>query len=103
RRISSTDRMDMWEGDIEEYKEEAFRRMVALNNKIDTIKGLNELYHIGPAYFLKLKDFNGDFEELWNKYMRGVLMQYFLNKDNYVEILEQLKFAYDSGKQSVIA
>ena len=49
--IKADDRLEMLDGLDEQIKDEAIRRMTALNNEISNIEGLNDNYHIGPAYF----------------------------------------------------
>ena len=73
--------------------DEAKRRMENLNNAISEIGGLNEAYHIGASYFLKLKNYNGDFESLWEYHIKGILQEYLRGNPNGK--LEDLKAAYD--------
>lgn len=54
--------------------EEAINRMTALNEAILEIEDLNENYHIGASYFLKLK--NLTFDELWTDCLRPLLQEY---------------------------
>ena len=57
------------------------------------IGGLNEAYHIGASYFLKLKNYDGDFECLWEYHIKGVLQEYL--RGNPDGKLDDLKAAYD--------
>jgi 5-methylcytosine-specific restriction endonuclease McrBC GTP-binding regulatory subunit McrB len=76
---------------------ETKRRMKALNDAIDKTEGLGTAYHIGAAYFLKLKDYNGDFDKLWNYHLQGLLYEYLRGKRNIDEALSELKKAYDNA------
>lgn len=73
--------------------DEAKRRMKNLNNAISEIDGLNEAYHIGASYFLKLKNYGGDFESLWEYHIKGILQEYL--RGNPDGKLDDLKAAYD--------
>ena len=76
-----------------ELADEAKRRMENLNSAISEIEGLNEAYHIGASYFLKLKNYNGDFESLWEYHIKGILQEYLRGHPNGK--LDDLKAAYD--------
>ena len=54
--IKSDERLEMLDG-LGEDKDEAIRRMTALNNEISNVEELNENYHIGASYF-EVKIFN---------------------------------------------
>lgn len=45
--------------------------MTALNNEISNVGELNENYHIGVSYFLKLKYLT--FNKLWTDYLQPLL------------------------------
>ncbi len=91
KEIKVKDRLSMWDDLIPEYKDEAYRIMTTINKRIDNIPGLNELYHIGPSYFLKLKYFDGDFEQFWDNYLEGILTRYLINLPDHPEIISELK------------
>lgn len=93
--IKATDRLAMWDGKIDTWKAEAEKRMAALNDKIEKIPGLSSAYHIGPAYFLKLEIYKGDFTKLWENHLRGVLSEYLRGIPNAVDILSDLKRVYN--------
>lgn len=103
KEIKAKDRLSMWDDLIPEYKEEAYRIMTTINTKIDSISGLNELYHIGPSYFLKLKNFDGDFELFWNNYLEGILTRYLINLTNHSEIISQLKESCKIQQNQIMA
>ncbi len=71
--IKADERLEMLES-LGEQKEDAIRRMTALNNAISAVEELNENYHIGASYFLKLKDIT--IEEVWKDYLCPLLQDY---------------------------
>ena len=100
KEIKATDRLSMWDELIPEYKKEAYAIMTTINETINSV-GLDELYHIGPSYFLKLKYFEGDFESFWNNYLEGILTRYLINQPNQTKIIAQLKDACLNQKNLV--
>lgn len=72
--IKADDRIEMLSSLDEDLKEEAIRRMTALNDEIIKVDDLNENYQIGAAYFLKLKSLN--FDQLWTDYLQPLLQEY---------------------------
>ena len=76
--------------------EEAKRRMENLNAEISKIEDLNDAYHIGASYFLKLKNYGGDFGKLWDYHIKGILQEYLRGNPNGK--LEDLKAAYDKAE-----
>jgi 5-methylcytosine-specific restriction endonuclease McrBC GTP-binding regulatory subunit McrB len=95
KEIKAVDRIEMWDGNIDEWKEKAKERMLSLNEVIENINGLSSAYHIGPAYFLKLENYNGDFDKLWENHLQGVLSEYLRGFPNVEEELSKLKNAYN--------
>ncbi len=78
---------------------EAINRMTNLNKVIEDIPGLSRAYHIGPAYFLKLEKYKGDFEQLWKYHLQGLLREYLRGMEKADNLLdEKLKTAYDDDK-----
>lgn len=96
--ILPSDRIDMWmdsEMTAEEQKE-CKKRMNSLNEEIANEEyPLGPEYSIGPAYFLKLKECNNDFNELWEYNLKGLLKEYLRGSRDQKSILEKLKKAYD--------
>jgi 5-methylcytosine-specific restriction protein B len=78
--------------------EKAKRRMENLNNAISEIEDLNDAYHIGASYFLKLNNYNGNFESLWEYHIKGILQEYLRGSGNEAKIAE-LKAAYDREEE----
>ncbi len=98
KEVTALERISMWNGQIEDWKEKSEKRMIALNNAIEDVQGLSSAYHIGPAYFLKLekyKDEENPFDQLWENHLKGVIFEYLRGIPNSVEELENLKLAYD--------
>ena len=76
-------------------REEAIQRMDSLNEAISKIEGLSSSYHIGGAYFLKLKDLDNDFGKLWEYHLAGLLREYLRGMENAKDELDKLRMAYD--------
>lgn len=95
KEIKAEDRVAMWDGKIDNWKDEAKKRMIRLNEAIEKIDSLSSAYHIGPAYFLKLKIYDGDFNRLWENHLQGILFEYLRGLPDQVEILDSLKKAYN--------
>jgi 5-methylcytosine-specific restriction endonuclease McrBC GTP-binding regulatory subunit McrB len=96
KEILAKDRVEMLNDfNSEELKDQAINRMESLNAAIEKIPGLTAAYHIGPAYFLKLKNYNGDFDQLWNYHIEGVVKEYLRGIDKNDKLLNQLKDAYN--------
>ncbi len=77
-------------------RDEAIRRMDSLNKAISNIEGLSFAYHIGGAYFLKLKDLNNDFGLLWEYHLEGLLREYLRGMEDADSKLEELRNAYEN-------
>jgi len=100
--INAIDRIAMWDGIIDDWKEESLKRMISINSKIETIQGLGSAFHIGPAYFLKLKNYNGNFEQLWNNHLVGVLFEYLRGLPDREKRLKELYAAFNNTVESPI-
>ena len=99
--VKASDTVGMLDNELSaELAEEAKKRMIRLNKTIwdekenKGIDGLNEAYHIGASYFLKLKNYDGDFESLWEYHIKGILQEYLRGSGNEAKIAE-LKAVYD--------
>lgn len=79
--------------------DEAKRRMENLNATISKIEDLNDAYHIGASYFLKLNNYDGDFGKLWDYHIKGILQEYLRGNPNAQEELTKLKAAYDKAEE----
>ena len=74
--------------------QEAKVRMNRLNKAIDETSGLNEAYHIGASYFLKLNEYDGDFNKLWDYHLKSLLHEYLRGSGNEASGMESLQKAY---------
>jgi 5-methylcytosine-specific restriction endonuclease McrBC GTP-binding regulatory subunit McrB len=94
--ISASDTADgMFGKEIPQYRDEALKRLYFINYAISGMKTLNESYNIGGAYFLKLKEHDGDYEKLWEYHLLPVLHEYLRGTEDIEDNLEKLKEAYD--------
>jgi len=96
--IKASDTADeMFQKKIPQYKDNALKRLYALNNAISdgSMEMLNESYHIGGAYFLKLKEYEGDYEKLWEYNLLPLLREYLRGTEELMANLNKLKDAYD--------
>ncbi|MBQ2530378.1 MAG: hypothetical protein II547_09005 [Treponema sp.] len=99
KEIKATDtQQDILAGLDDSIREDAIRRMNSLNDAISNIEGLSSAYHIGGAYFLKLKELDNDFEKLWEYHLEGLLREYLRGMEDVDSKVEQLKSAYDCQK-----
>lgn len=95
KEIKAEDRLSMWEGQIDEWAEEGKQRLINLNSAIESVQGLSAAYHVGPAYFLKLANYNGDFDKLWMHHLQSLLFEYLRGYPDADEQLASLKNAYN--------
>ena len=110
-RISMLDDETAWGGRKPEQSviEELKRRMTNLNNCIidqypdqestptaskDRI-GLTKAYQIGASYFLKYMMY-GNFEDLWEYHLKGLLYEYLRGTSHIEEKIERLHTAYNA-------
>lgn len=78
-------------------KDEAIRRMSALNKKI--VNHLNANYQIGAAYFLKLQHLT--FDALWEDYLQPLLQEYIIGMTDEEGVMREFAQAYGYGKATV--
>ena len=111
--IKANENIGMLDG-LFEMKEEVVEVMGRLNSAIwneDTntgIEGLNAAYHIGGAYFSKLKLYlNEDhtnkesaYQHLWNNHLKGVLFEYLRGTADAMENLKMLESVYYNGNSN---
>ena len=84
----------MWNGVIDEWIDEAKKRINALNREISSTDSLSDAFHIGPAYFLKLKEC-GSFEQLWTLHIEPLLKEYLRGTVEPAKDLKRFKKAYE--------
>ena len=94
KEIEAKDAVSMWDDTIPEYKDEAFEKMTSLNKIIEQTESLSKAFHIGPAYFLKLKEYEGDFQKLWDLHIMPLLKEYLRGTFDTETALENLNAAY---------
>ncbi len=93
--VKASDRLNMLDEVLGKKAEKAKKVLNSLNNQISEIEGLNENYHIGPSYFLKLKELNYNYDELWNDYIEPLLEEYLRGTYSEKEDIQKLKVAYN--------
>ena len=97
--LKANEMIGMLDSLSKERKQDAIKRMTSLNNAITTnVKDLNESYHIGAAYFLKLNEIYP--EQLWSDYLEPLLKDYIQGMPNEEEIITSLKNAYNCKESS---
>lgn len=95
KEIKASDRIEMLDDLKCGKKEETVARMKSINTAIENVPGLSSAYHIGPAYFLKLDNYEGDFDLLWEYHIEGVLREYLRGMPDAGETLQNLHDAYN--------
>ncbi len=90
--LRAEERLEMLASLEEGRKEEAIRRMAALNQEIADTEDLNENYQIGAAYFLKLETLT--FDQLWTDYLQPLLQEYVQGMNDEKGILDRFAKAY---------
>ncbi len=96
KEIEANENIGMLDDLGEDIRKEAIDRMNNLNAAIEKIEGLSSAYHIGGAYFLKLKECNNDFLKLWELHLEGLLREYLRGQEDANEKLKELKAAYNN-------
>ncbi len=77
-----------------ELAQQAKNRMANLNNKITEVLG-STAFHIGASYFLKLKNYSGDFGQLWDLHIKPLLSEYLRGMPEFENRLETLEKSYN--------
>ena len=93
--ITAESQLGMLDEVLGDKAEEAKIRLRNLNAEIEKVQELNSHYHIGPSYFLKLKDVDFDYEILWSDYIKPLLEDYLRGSYEESETLATLKKAFD--------
>ena len=96
--ITAESQLGMLDKELEEKAEEAKLRLRNLNAAIENVQELNSHYHIGPSYFLSLKEVKFDYELLWSDYLKPLLEDYVRGSYDEAETLATLKKAFDLTK-----
>ena len=93
--VTAESRLHILDEELGEDAKEAKIRLRNLNAAIENVQELNSHYHIGPSYFLNLKDVDFDYELLWSDYLKPLLEDYVRGSYEEFETLETLKKAFD--------
>ena len=96
--VTAESQLGMLDTALGDKAEEAKKRLRNLNVAIENVQELNSHYHIGPSYFLNLKDVDFDYESLWSDYLKPLLEDYVRGSYDEAETLETLKKAFDLTK-----
>lgn len=94
KEVLPEDRIEMWEEAF--WADEATVRMENLNKAISGIHGLGKAYQVGPAYFLKLNEYDGDFSKLWDLHISVLLQEYLRGFADADELYAALQSAYNT-------
>ena len=93
------DRLSMLDKRIPDWSDAAKRCMESLNAALkEKGIGLTNAYDIGPAYFLKLEQYDGEFEKLWDYHIKGIVTEYLRGTRDIEEKVATLKEAFDAYK-----
>lgn len=92
--VKSDERLEMLDV-LGDAKGEAISRMTALNNEISKVEELNENYHIGASYFLKLKGLS--YKQLWEDYLLPLLQDYVRGMYDEAGIMKKFEKAFWSS------
>ena len=76
---------------------DAYAKMVAVNTALSQ-KGLSDAYHIGGAYFRKLKDEN--YTDLWNLRLKGVISEYFRGEPDAKDKIQAVENAFFTARDN---
>ena len=93
--VTAESQLGMLDAALGDKAEEVKKHLRSLNAAIENVQELNSHYHIGPSYFLNLKDVDFDYELLWSDYLKPLLEDYVRGSYEEAEILETLKKAFD--------
>ena len=100
--VTAESQLGMLDDALGDKAEEAKARLRNLNAKIEKVQELNSHYHIGPSYFLKLKEVDFDYELLWSDYLKPLLEDYLRGSYEEDTTLNTLKKAYNLTNQQDI-
>ena len=100
--VTAESQLGMLDDVLGDKAEEAKARLRNLNAEIEKVQELNSHYHIGPSYFLKLKEVDFDYELLWSDYLKPLLEDYLRGSYEEDTTLNTLKKAYDLTNQQDI-
>lgn len=102
--VTADSRKEMLQELIPEEADKAIISMNELNKAISDKErgGLTSAYHIGPAYYSKLANYDGNldvqFESLWEYHIKGLLYEYLRGTRGIEDKIKILKEAFDKYK-----
>ena len=96
--VTAESQVGMLDDVLGDESKEAKKRLRNLNAAIENVQELNSHYHIGPSYFLRLKEVKFNYELLWSDYLQPLLEDYVRGSYDEAETLETLKKAFDLTK-----
>lgn len=101
--IRASDRVEMLD-EIEDaaIRQQVLARMNAVNAVISDTEGLSSAWHIGGAYFLKLKTLDNDFKKLWKYHLAPLIKEYLRGTEDESETFDKIKQAYDAPTLSSV-
>lgn len=95
--IQASERVEMLEEITDDtIRQQALDKMNAINAVISDTEGLSSAWHIGGAYFLKLKTLDNDFGKLWEYQLAPLIKEYLRGTEDEAETFEKIKKAYDA-------
>lgn len=102
--IQASDRVEMLEEITDDViRQQALDKMKAVNAVISETEGLSSAYHIGGAYFLKLKTLDNNFEKLWEYHLAPLIKEYLRGTEDESETFDKIKQAYDAPTDSSVS
>lgn len=96
--ISADENLAMWDQSMPAYKDAAKDYLQRLNAAIERCEALGSAYQIGPAYFLKLNRYQGDFRKLWRYDLAPLLKEYLRGTPEHDDRLQEFEKAYFDQK-----
>lgn len=90
--IKADDLLEMLDSLDDDIKNTAIAKLTQLNQAISATDELNDNYHIGPSYFLKLDSIS--FESLWDDYLHPLLHEYVRGMYDEQGIMARFEAAY---------
>lgn len=102
--IRASERVEMLEEITDDViRQQALDKMKAVNAVISETEGLSSAYHIGGAYFLKLKTLDNDFKKLWDYHLAPLIKEYLRGTEDEAQIFGDIKKAYDVPDKSPVS
>lgn len=102
--IQASEREEMLEEITDDAtRQQALDKMKAVNAVISETEGLSSAYHIGGAYFLKLKTLDNDFKKLWDYHLAPLIKEYLRGTEDESETFDKIKQAYDAPDKSFVS